>query len=358
VNDGEALELLEALVGIPSPSGGEGAAVRFLVERLAALGFDAEIDGAGNAVGRLGGAGPRLLLLGHIDTVTGAVPVERRGDRLYGRGTVDAKGPLVAFVAAALRAARGDQLRARVEIVGCVEEEAPSSAGAWFRARGPAPDALLVGEPSGSRAVTLGYKGFLRASLACERKVAHSAGAEPGAAALAARCFVALEEAAERFNSGREALYERILVHLRHFEHGSDGLLERARLDLGLRLPEDLPPEQAAPWLRELAPQFELTVDGGLPAWSGPRTGVLPRLLGRAIQRNTGAAARFLRKTGTADLNVLAPLWGCPAVAYGPGDSSLDHAPDEHVQLAEFSRGVAVLTDFLADPALAELSRR
>ena len=40
------------------------------------------------------------MLLGHIDTVPGRVPVRREGGRLYGRGAVDAKGPLACFVAA------------------------------------------------------------------------------------------------------------------------------------------------------------------------------------------------------------------------------------------------------------------
>ena len=52
---------------------------------------------------------------------------------------------------------------------------------------------------------------------------------------------------------------------------------------------------------------------------------------------------RFKVKTGTSDLNVLVPAWGCQAVAYGPGDSQLDHTPREHVSIAELERAVAVL---------------
>ncbi len=38
-----------------------------------------------------------------------------------------------------------------------------------------------------------------------------------------------------------------------------------------------------------------------------------------------GGEPRFVYKTGTADLNIVAPVWKCPAVVYGPGDSNLDH---------------------------------
>ena len=42
-------------------------------------------------------------------------------------------------------------------------------------------------------------------------------------------------------------------------------------------------------------------------------------------------------------MNIVAPQWGCPAIVYGPGDSSLDHTPDEHLELAEYARAVEVL---------------
>jgi LysW-gamma-L-lysine carboxypeptidase len=44
-------------------------------------------------------------------------------------------------------------------------------------------------------------------------------------------------------------------------------------------------------------------------------------------------------------VNLYAEAWDCPTASYGPGDSSLDHTPDERLSLAEFDRAVAVLTD-------------
>ena len=46
-------------------------------------------------------------------------------------------------------------------------------------------------------------------------------------------------------------------------------------------------------------------------------------------------------------MNVVAPLWNCPIVAYGPGDSSLDHTPDEHINLDAYVRAIEVLQDVL-----------
>jgi LysW-gamma-L-lysine carboxypeptidase len=42
-------------------------------------------------------------------------------------------------------------------------------------------------------------------------------------------------------------------------------------------------------------------------------------------------------------MNVVGPAWNCPIVAYGPGDSSLDHTPEEHIDVEEFRLGINVL---------------
>jgi len=140
-------------------------------------GFDAQVDGVGNAVGMRGTGSREILLLGHIDTFQGTVPVRREGQLLFGRGTVDAKGPLAAFaVAAAAVEPRSDW---RVTVVGAVEEEAASSRGArqvLESRRSDQPIACIIGEPSRWDRVTLGYKGRLVLHATIRAPLGHSAG--------------------------------------------------------------------------------------------------------------------------------------------------------------------------------------
>ena len=63
--------------------------------------------------------------------------------------------------------------------------------------------------------------------------------------------------------------------------------------------------------------------------------------------RAEGLEPAFKVKSGTSDMNVVGPAWNCPIVAYGPGDSSLDHTPDEHLDLTEYRQAIAVLTRVL-----------
>ncbi len=55
----------------------------------------------------------------------------------------------------------------------------------------------------------------------------------------------------------------------------------------------------------------------------------------------------FVLKTGTSDMNVVGPVWQCPIVAYGPGDSSLDHTPNEHLPIDEYWKAVNVIEQTL-----------
>ena len=132
-----AIELVHGLVAIPSLSRQEAVASTWLVSQMRGAGFDrAFVDDAGNAVGELGDLdAPRtIVLLGHIDTVPGNIPVRIEDDLLYGRGSVDAKGPLATFVAGAARfgSAAAKAANLRVVVVGAVEEEAATSKGARF----------------------------------------------------------------------------------------------------------------------------------------------------------------------------------------------------------------------------------
>ena len=109
-----------------------------------------------------------------------------------------------------------------------------------------------------------------------------------------------------------------------------------------------VPPDRTVDDVREAADAElrEGTVrwyDGIPPVMQSPRTPVARAFRG-AIRAN-GGEPRLLRKTGTADVNLYADAWDCPMATYGPGDSSLDHTPQERVSLDEFDRATAVLTE-------------
>ncbi|HEV2529306.1 MAG TPA: [LysW]-lysine hydrolase [Thermomicrobiales bacterium] len=346
LRDQADIELLHGLVAIPSLSGGEADAVRYLTNEMAARGFATEIDTAGNAIGRIGSGDRHVVLLGHIDTVSGWITPHILGGILHGRGAVDAKGPLATFVAAATRAA--DQLSCRVTVVGATGEESLGSPGATEVATWAAPDLCIIGEPSGWDAVCLGYRGSMTVHYRLTQDGRHTAGPGLGAAEQAIAFWNDLTGRVDAINATAtgEGVFTRVTPSIRSFRTEADGLSESAHLVMGFRLPPGTDVEGLIEAIRTAAGGAEITVEGYQLGYRSDRRSPLSAPFLRSI-RAEGGTPRFNVKLGTSDMNVVGPAWGCPIVAYGPGDAALDHTPDEHIVLDDYLRGVRVLTAVL-----------
>jgi LysW-gamma-L-lysine carboxypeptidase len=340
---------LIGLVEHYSPSGQERGAVEWLAERMQALGFDETFaDGAGNAVGVMGNGPRQVVLLGHIDTVPGEIPVKRDGipphEMLYGRGSVDAKGPLACFAdtVAQVGALDGWQF----VVIGAVDEER-DSLGARFVVDKYQPDFAIIGEPNNWDRLALGYKGSAWASVTVQREQSHSASGTQTAAEAAVETWLVVKAYADEFNGDKTRAFDMLLPTLRGVDSGQDNFEQWAKLNIGCRLPVDVNPEAWYAKLKEIVQEAEVEQVGyPVPAWECEKNSQLVRAFLNGI-RSQGGTPRFVYKTGTADLNVVAPIWGCPAVVYGPGDSTLDHTPNEHISLEEYAKAVNVLVGTL-----------
>ena len=97
------VSLLQNMLTIPSYSRQESALAHYLVEQAQLLGLHSYVDDVGNFIASTHpreahtGSQP-IILLGHMDTVHGYIPVRIQDGMLHGRGAVDAKGPLAAFL--------------------------------------------------------------------------------------------------------------------------------------------------------------------------------------------------------------------------------------------------------------------
>ncbi len=341
----DEVALLENLLKIYSPSCHEAEAVNYLVGEMRAAGLQAFVDEAGNAVG-VSGAGAdaeTVMLLGHIDTVPGFIEVKRDGDKLTGRGAVDAKGPLACFVAATARAQSLKPGR-RMVVVGAVGEEGDSW-GAHYVREQYRPAFTIIGEPSGWERITLGYKGSAWFDYRVERKLAHTSAQQESACEAAVSFWNRVTAWAGERNVNNK-MFDQVNPTLRGMNSGSDGFVERAELKFGVRLPPGLTVEELNTTLGGLVQEAALMMNEGVNAYRGEKNTPLVRAFLAGI-RQAGGAPSFTVKSGTSDMNVVAPAWGTPIVAYGPGDSALDHTPEEHILVSEYLRGVEVVTEVL-----------
>ena len=178
--------LTRRLIDIPSPSGDEDAATRFLAAHLESLGYTVELQeiahGRANVIAVASDA-PRLFFSTHIDTVPPVIASSEDDAHIYGRGSCDAKGIIAAqiFAAEILRREGTDD----VGLLFTVDEELGSlgARAANTHALASACRYLINGEPTENRLAT-GSKGSLRLRLSTAGRAAHSAYPEHGDSAI------------------------------------------------------------------------------------------------------------------------------------------------------------------------------
>ena len=336
--------LLE-LVKIYSPSGCEANATKYLQERMLELGFyHAEKDEVGNIIGTIGNGPKKIMLLGHIDTVTGEIPVRIENGIIFGRGTVDAKGPLCSFVDAASEIINIPDWQ--IVVVGAVDEER-DSIGARHIIDKYSPDFVIVGEPSHWDRITLGYKGSSWIETKIIQPRTHTASNTKNASALLIETWINIQEWINNYNFDKEKIFDQLQCTISNLASGEEAFEEWALMLVGVRLPLDLSPSDWFSILKSICPSADLLQKGfPMSAYRSDKNNKLVRAFLRAIRSQEGKP-RFIYKTGTADMNIVGANWDCPILAYGPGDSNLDHTPEEQIHIEEYNKSVFVITKVL-----------
>ncbi len=356
--DGDEVRLLQNMLTIPSYSREERALALYLVEQAQQMGLYASVDAVGNFVASTHAHIEQqpIVLLGHMDTVGGNIPVRLEDGLLYGRGAVDAKGPLAAFLAASARLVGSGSVQRPIVIIGAVEEESATSRGAHAVAERYQPSACIIGEPSGSQAVTIGYKGRLLVECRVTCPSSHSAGPLRNSSEIAVAFWERVRTHAAEWNTqcAANSSFAALMPSLRSIASEQDGLEEQTHFLIGYRLPPDYDIASLRTQLEQwaLEDEIQLKFSGEEVAFQSTRTTPVARAFLSAI-RSTGKQPSFKHKTGTSDMNVVGPVWGQNIVAYGPGDSRLDHTPQEHISVDEYIHAIDVL-----ERVLQELSRQ
>jgi len=199
----DSLDLARRLIRCPSVTPEEGGALDLLQDVLEGLGFrcrrmvfsDAGTPNVDNLYARLGEAGPNFCYAGHTDVVPPGDPVAWRHDPfaaeledgwLYGRGAVDMKGAIAAYVGAVSRFldVRGPDFGGSLSLLITGDEEGPAVNGTRkmldaLAGEGETLDACLVGEPTSNERladmVKIGRRGALNARLTVGGVQGHSA---------------------------------------------------------------------------------------------------------------------------------------------------------------------------------------
>ncbi|OME88315.1 acetylglutamate kinase [Paenibacillus sp. FSL A5-0031] len=332
-----AFDLLNKVARIPSVSQDEHVLAHYLLETIKQPSVSAEIDHAGNIVFRKGNGPNTLLLLGHIDTVPHVWPVRSDSKGITGRGIVDAKGCFVNFIHMLQEVEVPEQ--GSLLVIGAVEEEISSSKGAHFIRDHYKADAVIIGEPSGVESLTLGYYGLFKLEITIHRAQEHTAAKDSQSV---------IDELYSVVSDIRVLVRDidpHSLSSLIDIEHHN----ERGFLTVKGTLNFRISPAAGNDYQKKIDLSFgeNVTVDilRATPGFSNSRTGSLVKAFVRSFAKQE-KSIHYIKKRGTSDMNTLATTWdSVPMVAYGPGDSSLDHTNDEYLHYGEVEETRTILKE-------------
>jgi acetylornithine deacetylase len=319
----DAVTFTRQLIDIDSISGNEAGVGNYLYGELCRIGYQTKkirVEGDRFNVFAVhpDHPNPAIVLSTHMDTVPPFIPSSEDGDRIYGRGSCDAKGIIAAQVAAAERLQREGIYVGLLFVVG---EERDSLGAQVANDHAPKSCRFLVnGEPTENR-IALASKGTLRAEVTARGRMAHSAYPELGDSAID-KLIAAL-------------------VRLRAMKLPNDEEVGACTLNIGLieggRAPNVIPDYAHADLLyRLVGPTEQLRLQivataGGAVEITFPLE--LPFLRLRTVDGLPAMIAAF-----TTDIPRLTK-WGEPLLI-GPGSIHVAHTEGEYIEKRQLHEAI------------------
>ena len=354
----DAVDITRTLIACPSVTPATGAVFAALETLLLPLGFTVDRFVTGEApdgpvenllAWRTNGPGPHFAFAGHLDVVppgngwaSDPFTPDLRGDLLHGRGAVDMKGAIAAFVAA-LGTLPAD-LPGTVSLIITGDEEGPAVYGTLalmerMEAHGLRPDLCLVGEPTSSRrlgdVIKIGRRGSVNMWIRVDGTQGHVA--YPHLAdnpiprlirVLSAIDAIVLDKGNDWFQASN--------IEITNLDVGNpttNVIPAAAEARISIRFNNEHSGAELVERITALAAAEGGTVlakISGEPFLTEP--GPLSDLVSGAIREVTGVEAELSTTGGTSDARFLSRL--CPVVEFGLNNATM-HKLDEAVAVQD-----------------------
>lgn len=281
--------------------------------------------------------GSDFLLASHIDTVPGFIEPKEEGETIFGRGVVDAKGPLVSMILA------GWYLKERgidVTIAGLSDEENKSRGARELLNSGKRFKAVIVGEPSNTSDIVIEYRGVVHFDVLCKGVGEHASSSTTNMLLEVAKKLSDISVLPSSYDSPSlvptilrcgEAMNVTPSTCFLHFD---------CRFSVSSNFNEILEK------VKEKFSGCEIRVVEQIPPVKAP-VSALVRSLQRSLIKQ-GMKPRLVKKAGTSDMNLLAQI-SDEIVAYGPGASRLEHTNFEKINLEEIYISVSSYVNTIED---------
>ncbi len=362
IEGGRAAQILSDLIQRKSqnPTDVEENVARYVVGFCAELGLETELQevlpGRPNAHAWLqGDPGPTLVFNTHMDTVPAGpgwsmdpFKGEIRDGKVFGRGAVDAKGPLASFLTAIEALKSSDvRLKGRLLLTAAADEEF-ASRGSRLAVKGLDCRYAVVGEPTGCK-LGIAHRGSLRPVAVVDGVAAHSSRPDQGVNAIF-RATGALQDI-ERYGLSLSSKHHPLCgsptctVTLISGGIKDNMIPDHCEFTVDRRM---IPGESEEAAIKEIEavlaeaaekdPQLRLRIERLLPTTGGPsETPIDDPMVQAALRVATSALGRqpeTYGMSGACDMTHYRSI-GASAIVIGPGDEGMCHKTDEYVEVQQ-----------------------
>lgn len=363
----DPVALAQALIRCASVTPADDGAQAVLAGVLTAMGFTVTALPFGttpNLFARRGGSGPHLCFAGHTDVVPPGASAwthdpfaaKIADGVLFGRGAVDMKGAIAAFIAAC---ADAQPAQGSVSLLITGDEEGPATDGTarvldWMAAHSHIPNFCVVGEPTNptrlGESVKIGRRGSLSARIAVHGIQGHSAYPQRADNPVhrLVRALAALTAAP--LDAGT-AWFEASTLQVTSVDVGnpaSNVIPATARAMLNIRFNDAHGGAALEAWLRAVlaqhADRFDLDVCVSGESFLTQPGPLVERLCG-CIAAVTGITPRLDTGGGTSDARFIARH--CPVAEFGLVGTTM-HQVDERVPVADLVGLTDIYRAFIA----------
>ena len=358
----DPVALTRDLIRRPSVTPADEGAMDVLERALTGLGFQCrrmKFEDIENLYARRGTASPNLCFAGHTDVVpTGSTEAwssapfeaEVKDGILYGRGAVDMKGGIAAWVAAVSQILAEGEVPGSLSFLITGDEEGPALHGTKrvvqaLMAEGEVIDACVVGEPSSQHAlgdmIKIGRRGSLNTWITVHGKQGHVAYPDRAANPVPVLARLVARLADHRLDDGYEA-FQPSNLELTTLDVGNTAtnlIPAGARGRLNIRFNPNHTGESLMAWLNAEAGRAQ--AESGLRIelehlHSGDafltETGPFVTAVQDAVEASTGRRPEASTTGGTSDARFIRAM--CPVLELGLVGQTM-HQIDERAPVAE-----------------------
>ena len=355
------------MVEIYSPSGNEKNISEFIFKQFTELGFKVTIDSVNNVLGEIGEGSLTILLCGHMDTVSPELPVKLENDILHGRGAVDAKGPLAAFIVAASELSK-EKINAKIVVAGVVDEEGKSKGIKELIKKDLKIDYAVFGEPTAVDTITVGYKGSISIKITLETETGHSS--SPWLYTNSIEKAIELWDLIKQIKTEKcteNNYFNSISACLKKIGGGQNNNIvpNKCIMLIDVRIPPSIKCSDYKLMVEKTINEFKnlnkettikLKIEDETEAYLAPIKSSIVKAFTHSIWNNRKKQVKLTYKTGTGDMNFFGSITGKPCITYGPGNSRYDHTNNEQIEISEYLSSIIVIKEAIKNLCITQKS--